>query len=175
MVGQIPPLQYIYLNRRSPIKLPSSLQPLESVITASVAHVQREGLTNRCHDAARLLGNEIMNSSITEVKFPDAHYFVVGSEGALKEGYGNFHNVGLLVVPLREVGANHYLAIDPHHNAHHSGDLRAGAVFQAGSLDNIYHFLSQHYSGRWSTQYHRRVTGRYLFLEGEGKTVSDCL
>ncbi len=128
-------------------------------------------MENRCHDAARALGNEIMTSSLVQRKFPDTRYFVVGSNGSFRENYGNFHNLGLLVIPVKErrKWTNHCLAVDPNHNAPHSGDRRVGAVFSPPSLEEVFPTLSRYYGGKWTAQYILEGGEKYRFLDDETK------
>lgn len=167
----ISPIQYIYHNQPPKLSFPPQLKCLESVVFCSVLNVRREAVENRCHDAARLLGKTVMASSLFPKRFPDARYFVLGSNGPFREGYGHFHHLGLLVVPVKEKRrwTNHCLAVDPNHNAPHSGDKRTGAVFSPSSLEGVFPALSRYYGGRWTTHYILESGEKYRFLDDENK------
>ncbi len=167
----ISPVQYIYHNQPPKLSFPLPLKSLESVVFCSVLSVRREALENHCHDAARLLGKRVIASSLFPRRFPDARYFVLGSKGPFRESYGNFHHIGLLVVPVKEKRSltTHCLAVDPNHNAPHSGDSRTGAVFSPSSLEGVFPALSRYYGGRWTAQYIFEGSEKYRFLDDENK------
>ncbi len=171
----IPSVQYIYHNQPPRLNFPFPLKSLESVVFCSVLSVRREAGENRCHDATRLLGDKMMTSSLVSKRFSGARYFVMGSDGPFRESYGNFHHLGLLVVPLKEKRkwTTHSLAIDPDHNALYSGDTRSGAVFSPSSLESVFPLLSRYYGGRWTAQYLFEKEGRYRWLEEEQSQIAD--
>ncbi len=165
------PVQYVYRNQPPQLGFPTHLKVLESLVSRSVLTVRSKTMENRYHDAARALGNEIVKSPLIQRKFPETRYLVVGSNGSFRENYGHFHHLGLLVIPVKEKRkwTNQCLAVDPNHNAPHSGDRRVGAVFSPPSLEEVFPTLSRYYGGKWTAQYFLDDSGKYRFLDDETK------
>jgi len=176
-----------YIRQSKPLDLDIGNEDLMEDIDFALARFYRQGgnyrtslraerkFLNHCNEATHSFGRVLLEREYGtgDQSFFEAHnaeYFDLRSDGPFHRDYGDFHSIGLIVVPQE----NHFLAIDFTHNMVDNLDERRAALFYTRNILTLLQKLNEYYGGRWQAEFmFNHVLNQYLWLDG--KTIEDFI